>query len=76
MILEHKKGKRVDCLSSNEFSTGEEAKQFFLVAKGHLLDINNWNEVAVLPSSVFQLADSNGAPLEREAKVIWSKLTF
>ncbi|MCL8000549.1 hypothetical protein M8994_20370, partial [Brucella sp. 21LCYQ03] len=68
MIPEHKKGKRVDCSSSTEFSTGEEAKQFFLVAKERLLDINDWNEVAVLPSSVFQLADSNGAHLEREAQ--------
>ncbi|PVH25349.1 hypothetical protein [Sphingobacterium corticibacter] len=68
MIPEHKKGKRVDCSSSAEFSTTEEAKEFFLVAKERLLGINDWNEVAVLPSSVFQLADSKGAHLEREAQ--------
>lgn len=68
MIPRQEKGMRIDCSSSNSFSTVKEAEQFFTVAKKRLFNINKWNKVAVLPSSVFRLASSDGTPLDRQAQ--------
>ncbi len=68
MIPEHRQGKRVDCSSASEFENIQDAQQFFAVAKERLLNINKWNEVAVLPSSVFQITDSSGKHVEKSAQ--------
>ncbi len=68
MIPEHRQGKRVDCSSASEFENANDAQEFFTVAKRRLLNINKWNEVAVLPSSIFQITDNSGRELYRSAQ--------
>ncbi|MFD2744282.1 MULTISPECIES: hypothetical protein [Sphingobacterium] len=67
-IPEHKKGKKVDCHSTATFPDAESAKNFYSIARRRLLQINDWNKVAVLPSAVFELSDHNGKIRQQSAE--------
>ncbi|WP_099371246.1 hypothetical protein [Sphingobacterium sp. 1.A.5] len=53
-------GKKMDIEDSVEFENEILAKNFFLEAKGRLININNWYEIAELPASTFEHLDVFG----------------
>lgn len=61
-IPDHSQGKKMDIEDSVEFDNEITAKNFFLEAKGRLLNINNWHEISELPSSTFEHLDIFGKP--------------
>jgi len=59
-IPEHHDGVDVNVEDSVSFSSVEEARSFFSVVKGRLLDVNHWKEWAGALSAGFQLTDEQG----------------
>jgi hypothetical protein len=53
--------------SSAEFETAEEARRFFEVARSRLMQVNKWHDLAGALTADFQLTDSNGKEVNREA---------
>jgi hypothetical protein len=65
-IPEQREGVAVNVEDSVEFTTGEEAKQFFQQVKTRLLNVNAWHEFAGALSADFKLTDSQGNELQRQ----------
>jgi hypothetical protein len=68
IIPENRNGIQTNTESSVELETEEEAKKFFEIAKGRLLDINKWHECAGSATADFQLTDEKGNPVDRKPK--------
>ncbi|TJZ62746.1 hypothetical protein FAZ15_00085 [Sphingobacterium olei] len=69
IIPEQIAGKKLDCFETVEFSDITEADNFYVIAKGRLLDINNWNDVSGIPSVSFCLVDRYNQKLNRSAQI-------
>ena len=65
LIPEHQEGIKTDTETTAEFETEKEAREFFLVTKDRLLNVNGWHELAGLATASFQLTDSNGEEVQR-----------
>jgi hypothetical protein len=63
-IPEHQDGVDVNVEDSVELSNEEEAKRFFRVVKGRLVNVNQWKEWAGALSAGFQLTDEQGKDVD------------
>jgi hypothetical protein len=52
--------------SSVELGSEEEAKSFYMVVKGRLMNVNKWQEFAGAATASFQLTDALGNEVNRE----------
>ena len=68
LIPKHKEGKKIDCFETVEFQNTAEAENFYTIVRHRLLNVNGWDEVAVLPSATFRLRDSSNKELRRLAQ--------
>ncbi len=62
-------GSEMNAIHEARFDTAEEANTFYRVAKARLLDVNNWDTVAKLPSSTFILCDPSGERTTRNVQL-------
>lgn len=62
-------GSEMNAVHEAHFDTAEEANTFYRVAKARLLDVNNWDNVAKLPSSTFILCDPSGERTSRNVQL-------
>ncbi|SEL29382.1 hypothetical protein [Parapedobacter koreensis] len=53
-------GKQVDLDAHIDLPDEESARNFFLLAKRRLLDVNNWYQIAEIPMATFVLTDEYG----------------
>jgi len=53
-------GAKTDNFASVSFSTVDEAKQMYNIAKSRLLNVNEWNRIAAGISATFTLTDQSG----------------
>jgi hypothetical protein len=60
-------GKEIEAEAAIELKDNNEAKNFYVIAKERLLDVNQWHQVAGIISATFQLVDSNGKEVTRTA---------
>ena len=61
-------GRSLDCYKSVALTSERQARLFYEQVKARLLDINNWNEVAALPSATFTIKDANGRTADRPVR--------
>jgi hypothetical protein len=66
VIPDHNNGIQTNTESSVEFSSEDEAKEFFTTVKKRLLAINKWHEYAGSATADFQLTNETGDPVERK----------
>ncbi|MBB6501538.1 hypothetical protein [Pedobacter cryoconitis] len=67
-IPEQNEGGKLDTQAKAEFTSTEEAKDFYQIAKNRLLNVSSWAEICKVPLSTFTLTDANGDELFREAE--------
>ena len=67
-------GKQVDLESRMMLSDEEHAKRFLHVAKGRLLAINRWAEVAEIPVATFVLTDEEGGEAVKSRPEVGDKI--
>jgi hypothetical protein len=65
VIPKHDKGIQTNTRSSIEFSSEDEAKDFFKIVRKRLLAINKWHEYAGSATADFQLTDEMGNSVDR-----------
>lgn len=58
-------GKEIDAKAYIEFKDKNEAASFYEIAKGRLLNVNKWHQVAGNMSAGFKAIDKNGSEAER-----------
>lgn len=68
IIPEQQSGGSSDTASSFTASSAEKALSFFKLVKQRLLDVNQWKEIAVMPSAEFSLCDQYGRKVNRVVK--------
>ena len=68
LVPENEKGMQSDTESEKKFTTEEEAKEFYLVAKSRLLQPNKWHEYAGKATADFQLTNEKGEPEQKEIR--------
>ncbi len=68
IIPEQFTGKEIVAEASAEFEDNTKATRFYEVAKGRLLNCNNWHKIAEGISTTFQLIDKNGDEVNRKAE--------
>jgi hypothetical protein len=68
LVPEQDKGGKTDTAHTIHFKKEQEAKNFFLVAKQRLQDVNRWHEIAGTFTAGFQLLDESGHEVSRLAK--------
>jgi len=68
IVPPHVSGIQTNTESYKEFETEQEAKDFYLVARERLLDINHWQDIAGKATASFQLTDSNGKEVSKEVQ--------
>lgn len=61
-------GKEIVAEASADFEDNTKATRFYEVAKGRLLNCNNWHKIAEGISATFQLIDKNGDEVNRKAE--------
>jgi len=66
-IPEQQTGGKLDTQARAEFTSPEEAKEFYQIAKRRLLHPSNWAEICEVPLSTFTLTDREGNTVDREA---------
>jgi hypothetical protein len=66
IIPDQEKGAKTDTSENVKAYTPEEAKKVFAEAKEKLLDINNWNKLCGIASSIFYLTDEQGNQIHRQ----------
>ncbi|MBB6270290.1 hypothetical protein HDF26_000717 [Pedobacter cryoconitis] len=66
-IPEQHEGGQLDTIAKAKFSSIEEAKAFYQIAKNRLLNVSCWAEICKVPLSTFTLTDKNGRELIRDA---------
>lgn len=64
-IPEQREGKALDYFKSVDFSSPTQSNEFFEEAKAKLFDVNNWHQIAQIPSAVFAIVDKTGHKLDR-----------
>lgn len=67
-IPRQQEGGQNDSTAKTEFSSPEEAKSFYQIAKNRLLNISCWAEICKVPLSTFTLTDPDGHKVIREAE--------
>ncbi|RAJ35576.1 hypothetical protein [Pedobacter cryoconitis] len=67
-IPKQQEGGQLDTTAKTEFSSMEEAKAFYQIAKSRLLNVSCWAEICKVPLSTFTLTDANGHEVIREAE--------
>ena len=65
MVPLQKTGAQSNTESEVTFDAEKEASDFFIIAKGRLLHVNDWQSVAGAASATFQLTDGNGDEVNR-----------
>lgn len=60
LVPKQKTGSKLDLLSFTECDSIEEALVFFQAVKHRLLNVNQWDEICNVPSSVFKLINEKG----------------
>lgn len=60
-------GKEIEVDASIEMRDQIEGKQFYQTVKGRLLRVNSWHQLAGVVSAEFQLVDSDGLAVDRNA---------
>jgi hypothetical protein len=68
IVPPHVSGVQTNTESFKEFETEQEAKDFYLIARERLLDINHWQDIAGKATASFQVTDRNGKALTREVQ--------
>ncbi len=68
LIPDTKTGVTIDSAASEDCKDVEEAKAFFQIVKGRLLNVNDWHDVAGMASATFQLIDKNGQEVNRDVE--------
>jgi hypothetical protein len=63
-IPEHQSGVDVNVEDSVSLDSAEEAKRFFAIVKGRLLDVNHWKKWAGALSAGFQLTNEQGKEID------------
>jgi hypothetical protein len=61
-------GKAIEAEASAERKDNMDAKRFYEIAKGRLLNVDEWHRIAGIVSATFQLIDKSGKPVERNAE--------
>ena len=64
-VPEQTSGNASDTVASAHFNSEEDARQFYQVVKQRLLQVNDWQKWAGSATAQFQLADANGADVNR-----------
>ncbi len=59
-------GEELEAEASVELDDENEAKKFYLLSKGRLLNVNNWHKLAGIISASFQLTDASGKEIDRQ----------
>lgn len=67
-IPKQQEGGQTDTTAKTEFSSPEEAKAFYQIAKNRLLNISCWAEICKVPLSTFTLTDPEGHEVIREVE--------
>ena len=68
IIPPHDSGIQTNTESSEELASEKEAKDFYLIVRQRLMDVNNWQNRAGKPTASFQLTDKSGKEVQREAQ--------
>src|SRR5690349_20505451 len=68
IVPPHVSGVQTNTESFKEFETEQEAKDFYLIARERLLDINHWQDIAGKATASFQVTDRNGKAVTREVQ--------
>lgn len=68
LVPSNETGAQSDTEHSTTFSSVQEAKNFFVIAKQRLLDVNSWHLLCGAASAVFILTDANGNEVKRPAQ--------
>ena len=68
-LPEKKEGEQKDIEAEKEFSTAEEARQFFEVAKKRFFNVNAWDKLSGKISATFRLTDEKGREIDGYPKV-------
>lgn len=67
-IPKQQEGGQADTTAKTEFTSPEEAKAFYQIAKSRLLNVSCWAEICKVPLSTFTLTDSDGHEVIREVE--------
>lgn len=67
-IPKQQEGGQTDTTAKTEFSSPEEAKAFYQIAKNRLLNVSCWAEICKVPLSTFTLTDPEGHEVIREVE--------
>lgn len=62
-------GNEMNVVAQATFDSLEQAAGFYEVAKGRLMNVNQWDEISNLPSATFQLCDSTGTLVDRQVQL-------
>jgi len=68
LVPDHREGMETDTESSAEFSSTNEATEFFRKVKERLLSVNQWHQYAGAATADFQLTDNSGKEVQRKAQ--------
>jgi hypothetical protein len=58
-------GNKIDVVEHIEFSSTEESKAFYQIARERLLNVNHWAKISAIKLSTFELTDSFGEKASR-----------
>ena len=62
-------GSEMNAVQEVTFNSAAEANAFYEIAKQRLLNVNNWDDVAKVPSSTFILCGPSGEPVSRAVQL-------
>ncbi len=68
LIPDHNTGVVIESAASADCKDADEARSLFSIAKDRLLQVNNWHQLAGVISASFQLIDSDGKEVSRNAQ--------
>jgi hypothetical protein len=66
-VPENEEGSQIDATSAKEFTSADEAGNWFDVASNRLLNVNGWQQLTTDGLAQFQLFDVYGAPVKSVA---------
>jgi hypothetical protein len=68
-IPAQEQGNEMNVVDKATFDSLEQASEFYKVVKERLMNVNQWDEISNLPSATFQLCDSTGTIVDRQAQL-------
>ncbi|MEJ7646435.1 MAG: hypothetical protein WKF87_17690 [Chryseolinea sp.] len=68
IVPEQITGKAIDATGSVEFNNERNAKEFFTIAKRRLKNVNDWADLAKVPSAIFKIVGTDGQEVDRAVK--------